>query len=265
MTSPADLFRSLHAAGEFIVLPNAWDCASAGLFVQNGAKAIATTSSGIAWAAGFPDGERIPLVQLIDVVARIARTVSVPVSVDFERGYGETPTQVAESVTRVIDAGAVAINLEDATRPASELAERIVAARRAGERAGVHLFINARTDIALFRAVAPERYVEESLARAKVFEDAGADGFFVPGDLEPAHIEGIAKGTRLPLNVLAQPGVPPVAELRRLGARRLSVGGRLAEVALEGARRACIELLEAGTYSSFFPEGVTYPKMNKLF
>jgi len=172
---------------------------------------------------------------------------------------------VDQTSERILDAGAVGLNLEDNAGSPADLAERIAAARTAAERRGVNLFINARTDIVLHRTHPPDHYVEESLARAKIYQDAGADGFFVPDIRSPEHIEAITKGTSLPVNVLAMPEVPDVAELRKRGVRRLSIGGRLAEVAYAAARRACAELLEAGTYSSFYPADITYAKMNKFF
>ncbi|WP_394820848.1 isocitrate lyase/phosphoenolpyruvate mutase family protein [Pendulispora albinea] len=260
----AATFRSLHAPGELVVFPNAWDAGSAALFVANGARAITTTSCAVAWSLGYADGEDLPLEELLGAVRRMVRAVSVPVSVDFERGYGKTPREVAESVTRVLETGAVAVNLEDGAGRPEALAESIAAAREAARRFGVDLFINSRTDIVLHRTHPPEQHVEESLARAKIFEEAGADGFFVPGLQNPDHIQAITRGTSLPLNVLAWPGLAPVPELRRLGVRRVTVGGRLGEVALEAARRACVELLQAGTYS--FPVGeITYAGMNALF
>lgn len=261
----ASTFRSLHAPGEMLVLPNAWDSASAALFEASGARATATTSSAMAWSLGYPDGEHVPIELLADVVRRIVRTVSIPVSVDLERGFGRTPREVGESVTRVLDAGAVGFNLEDGDSAPEVFAERVRAAREAAQRAGIDAFINARTDIVLRRTHPPEQHVAESLARAKIYEAAGADGFFVPGLRTLEHIEAIAKGTSLPLNVLSGPGLADVATLRQLGVRRLSIGGNLAEVAYESARRACVELVQSGTYSSFFPAEITYAKMNALF
>ncbi|WP_394838533.1 isocitrate lyase/phosphoenolpyruvate mutase family protein [Pendulispora rubella] len=261
----AATFRSLHAPGEMLVLPNAWDCASAALFEASGARATATTSSAMAWSLGYPDGEHVPVALLADVVRRMVRTVSIPVSVDLERGFGATPRDVAESVTRILDAGAVGFNLEDGSGDPKAFAERLHAAREAAQRAGVDAFINARTDVVLHGKLPPEKHVEECLARAEVYAAAGADGFFVPRLSTPPHIEAVAKGTSLPLNVLSGPGLANVATLRQLGVRRLSIGGNLAEVAYEAARRACTELVQSGTYSSFFPAEITYPKMNAFF
>ncbi|WP_394849078.1 isocitrate lyase/phosphoenolpyruvate mutase family protein [Pendulispora brunnea] len=265
MTNAIATFRSLHAPGEMLVLPNAWDSASAALFAASGARATATTSSGLAWSLGYPDGEHVPVALLADVVRRMVRTVDIPVSVDLERGYGRTPREVAETVARILDTGAVGFNLEDGSGDPGAFAEHLHAAREAAQRAGVDAFINARTDIVLHGKHPAEQHVSECLARAKVYAAAGADGFFVPGLRTPEHIEAISKGTPLPLNVFSGPGLADVATLRQLGVRRLSVGGRLTEVAYEAARRACVELLDSGTYSSFFPAEITYAKMNAFF
>jgi len=264
--SQAAAFHSLQAPGGFLLIPNAWDAASAKVFEVSGAKAIATTSCAVAWALGFADGEKISLDALATVVRSMTRSVSIPVSVDFERGYGETPNEVASSVTRILDVGAVGINLEDGVRPATELGVRIAAARHAAQRFGVPLFINARTDVVIHRTHPPEQQVDEILARAKIFQDAGADGLFVPGLTNPDHIEAVVRGTSLPLNLFAAlPNLPPVAELRRLGVRRLSTAGRFAEVALDAARRACIEFLESETYSAFERCELNYHMMNAFF
>ena len=258
-------FRSLHAPGEMLVLPNAWDAASAALFETCGARAIATSSSALAWSLGYPDGERMGIDTHVETIRRIVRSVSIPVSVDFERGYGETPKNVTESVTRMLEAGAVGINLEDSAGDPNALAERIAASREAARRFGVDLFINSRSDIILHGTHHAEQHVEELLRRAKIFQSAGADGFFVPALSKPEHIQEIVRGTSLPLNLFAaMPGLAPVPELRRLGVRRLSVGGKLAEVALEAARRACVELLQAGTYG-FDTGEINYHQMNALF
>ena len=228
-------FHALHARGAPLLrLPNAWDVASALLFERAGAPAVATTSAGVAWAHGFADGEHLPLADLVTAVARITRAVRVPVTVDLERGYGDP----ALAVARVVAAGVAGVNLEDAAGPADPFA-RALAAVRAAE-PGV--FVNARTCVALYRSVPPERLVAEILARARRYADAGADGLFVPGLIDAAAIEAVARGTPLPLNVLALPGLPDAAELARLGVRRLSVGMSLFATAYGAAASAWAEV-----------------------
>jgi 2-methylisocitrate lyase-like PEP mutase family enzyme len=176
----AERFRRLHSEG-LLVLPNAWDAGSARLIESLGAKAIATTSAGVAWSHGYPDGDTLPLPLLRATVADIARAVRVPVSTDVEGGYSNDPAAVGETVAAVIEAGAVGINIEDGSGATDLLCAKIERAKNAAERLGVDLFVNARTDVYLRGLAAKERRVEETLARAERYRSAGADGIFVPG------------------------------------------------------------------------------------
>jgi 2-methylisocitrate lyase-like PEP mutase family enzyme len=261
----AERFRASHGQGRLLVLPNAWDAASARLVEVSGAEAIATSSAAVAWAHGYADGEHLPIEVLVAAVGAITRVVSAPVTVDLERGYSDDPEGVAAAVLRVIDAGAVGVNLEDASAPPELLARKIRAVRDAVGARGVDVFINARTDVYLRGLVRPEQAVEETIARARIYGEAGCDGLFVPKVTTADDIKAIVRATELPLNVMAMPGIGPIAELRRCGVRRLSVGPGLSEVAFAAARRACVELLEHGTYESLFACDVTYAEMNGLF
>jgi 2-methylisocitrate lyase-like PEP mutase family enzyme len=163
-----ETFRALHGPGRILVLPNAWDAGSARLIESCGATAIATTSSGVAWACGYPDGDVLPTDILVDAVARITRVLTVPLTVDAEGGYSKEPARVAETIAALVDAGAVGVNLEDgAVEPPALLCAKIAAAKKVAERAGVDLFVNARTDVFLRGLGAPERRVAETLARAR--------------------------------------------------------------------------------------------------
>lgn len=250
----AAAFGALHGPGQLLVLTNAWDAGSARLLESCGAQAIATTSSGVAWAHGRPDGQ-MPVAEVVDVLARIARAVRIPVSADIEEGYADDPAAVGENVAAVIGAGAVGINLEDGRQTPDATAKKIAAARAAAEREGVDLFINARTDTYLKKLVPPERALEETLARAARYRDAGASGLFVPRVHAPDEIRAIAAGTPLPLNVLAFPELPPLEELRALGARRVSVGGGLTRAAYAAAAESVRHLLETGRYDVMFSRG----------
>jgi 2-methylisocitrate lyase-like PEP mutase family enzyme len=258
-------FRAAHGPGRLLVLANAWDAGSARLIEASGAEALATSSAALAWAQGYADGEQLPIDALIAVVAAITRCVAAPLTVDFERGYGDDPAAVGAAVARVIEAGAVGVNLEDGSGPPELLAAKIRAVRAAAAARDADVFINARTDVYLRGLVPGERAVEETLARARLYAEAGCDGIFVPKLTARAEIEAIVRGTALPLNLMAMPGIAPVAELRELGARRLSVGPGLAEAAFAAARRACVELLQHGTYDALFASDVTYAEMNGLF
>jgi len=237
-------FHALHR--DFLILPNAWDAMSARLIAEAGAAAIATSSSAVAWARGYADGHQLPPALLADTVASIARVVSVPISADAEGGYSEDPAIVAENVARFIDAGAAGINLEDG-RDAPELhARKIEVVRNVAERAGVKLFINARTDVYLKRLVAPEAMLEETLRRGWKIKQAGADGLFVPLAIEPEAIKAIASEIDLPLNVMSWAGAPKAGALRELGVKRLSAGGAMAIAAWEALRAATVAFLADG-------------------
>lgn len=265
LATRAARFRASHGEGHLLVLPNAWDVASARLVEAAGAEAIATSSAALAWSLGYQDGEHLPIDALVTATAAIARVVSVPLTVDFERGYSEDPALVAAAVLRLVDAGAVGVNLEDGSGPPELLARKIRAVREAAAARGVDVFVNARTDVYLYELVPAAEAVAETIRRARIYSEAGCDGIFVPKVAAASDIEAIVGAIRLPLNVMAVPGLAPIAELRAEGVRRLSVGVGLAGVAYGAAKRACAELLKQGTYDSLFASGMTYPEMNGLF
>ena len=259
-------FRDLHAPGRLLILPNAWDAGSARLIEDCGAAAIATTSSGVAWARGYPDGNALPTRVLAAAVAEIARVIRVPLSADVEAGYSDDPRAVAETVTAVMDAGAVGINLEDGAGTPDLLCAKIEAVRVAAKRAGVDLFVNARTDVYLKRLVPPERAVDETIERARRYRAAGCDGIFVPALAEVAAIRAIVAGVApLPLNVMAYPGLPDGSGLRELGVRRLSAGAAVASAALGRARSRARAFLADGVSEALFDESVEYGPTNALF
>ncbi len=255
----AEAFRTMHDRSRILVLPNAWDAASARVFAEAGARAIATTSSGCAHALGYSDGERTPRDEMIAAIGRIARTVALPVTADIEAGYAADARGVAETIRAVIDAGAIGINLEDATHdPANPLhplpvaVERVRAAREAAAKAGVPIVINARTDVFLRRVGDEASRFEHSISRANAYRDAGADCLFVPAALQPELIAKLVRALKGPLNVLAMPGVPSIAELEKLGVARVSVGGGPARVALAATKRLAADLLTRRSYGAMF-------------
>lgn len=271
----ADAFRRMHQpdAGRILVLPNAWDAMSARLIEDAGARAIATTSAGVAWALGRQDGEGLTRDQMINAIERITRVVRVPVTADVERGYGDgTPADAAETVRRVIGAGAVGINLEDAPgrdgatlMAIDEQVGRISAAREAASREGVEIYINARIDPYLAQAGAPEGRFDETVRRAQAYAGAGADGVFVPGVADADVIRQLVAAVGLPLNVMAGRGAgPSIAELQALGVARVSIGPALTLAVMAQIRRAAAEVLEQGTYSAM-QGGLTFPEANALF
>ncbi|MER5734923.1 isocitrate lyase/phosphoenolpyruvate mutase family protein [Streptomyces sp. NPDC002262] len=269
-THHASLFRSLHTPARPLALANAWDAASARVVEAAGAPAIATTSAGVAWSLGVPDGDRIARDLALEAVARIAGAVTVPVSADIEGGHGESPAEVAETVVRVLEAGAAGVNIEDGTRPPGVLAARLEAVRAAADRAGSDLFVNARVDTYLLGLGDPATRLRDTLDRARRYVDAGADGVFVPGVTDPGLITSLAEGLTVPLNVLAGPGTASVKELGALGVARVSLGSGIAQAAFSAARRAARELYGAGTYDSLgedlgAPGSLDYAELDGLF
>ncbi|WP_033281716.1 isocitrate lyase/PEP mutase family protein [Streptomyces sp. NRRL F-525] len=259
-------FRALHVPGRPLVLPNAWDAASARIVEDAGASAVATTSAGLTWALGVADGDRLDRERALEAVARITASVGVPVSADIESGFAKDAAGVADTVRAVLAAGAVGVNIEDALyggegvlRPVAEQAERIAAAREAADAEGVPLFVNARIDTFLRGAGG----VDATLERAAAFRAAGADGIFVPGAVEPGTVKELADGIEAPLNVLVGPGAPPVAELAALGVARVSAGSSIAAAAYAVVRRAARELLDTGTYGAQ-TGGIGYGELNSL-
>lgn len=262
-------FLALHQSGT-LILPNAWDAASAALIAACGAAAVATTSSGVSWALGVPDGEQLRREEMIAAVARIARAVDVPVSADLEAGYGPTPADVAATIEAAVDAGAAGANLEDCDRssaailwPVDRQCERLAAARAAADRRGRPFVLNARTDVYLAAVGAPEEREAMTLERARHYRRAGADCLFVPGLLDPAVIARLVAGAPLPINVMYGPGAGvTIADLRAAGVRRISVGSAIASAAYHVARSAAAQLL-AGEDAAL-ASGVPYGEMQAL-
>jgi 2-methylisocitrate lyase-like PEP mutase family enzyme len=268
----AEAFRAMHYRSKILVLPNAWDPMSARVIEEAGARAIATTSAGVAFSVGYPDGEAMPRDEMIAAIARIARVVTVPVTADIESGFAHDAREVAETVRRVIDAGAVGINLEDAIHGGpptlydlETAIDRVRSAREAANSAGVPMVINARTDVYLLSIGEADTRFDHAVRRANAYRKAGADCLFVPRIGRPADIERLVAALEGPLNLLAFPGIPTVPELERLGVARLSVGTWPTLAAMSTARKIAGELLGAGTYESMFEgAGVSYPEANRL-
>ena len=264
----AKRLRALHVPGRPLVLPNAWDAGSAKIVAAEGFAAIATTSAGIAFSYGYPDGEAIPRADMLHAVRRIAAAVSLPVTADVEAGYGPEPKHVAFTVMELLGAGVAGANFEDSSEAQGgalfdfDLAtQRIAAARKAAEDAGVPFVVNARTD-ALMRIKAPEAAFAEAVKRLNAYRKAGADCLFAPFTADPAVIGRLVKAVDGPLNIILQPTIT-VAEMANLGVARISLGGHLARAALASARRAARELKEHGT-CAFARDTIDFRELNTL-
>ncbi len=266
----AHAFRAMHDRSRLLILPNAWDAMSARFIEDAGARAIATTSAGLAFSLGYPDGEYAPREEVVRAIARIARVVDVPLSADIESGFGADAHEVGETVRAIIDAGAVGINLEDSTgdpaRPLYELdtaVARVRAAREAGAAAGVPLVINARTDVLIATKGAREELLQQAFRRENAFRAAGADCLFPLGLDGNDEITRAVKSIDGPVNLMYRAGIPTTAEIARLGIARLSMGTSITLATLAVTRRIAKELLTSGNYSAL-GESVSYPEANKL-
>jgi 2-methylisocitrate lyase-like PEP mutase family enzyme len=265
----AQRFRALHHSGAPLLLPNAWDAGSAAVFANLGFEAIATTSGGVAWSLGYADGEALPLTELLAAVRRMVRVVHVPVSVDFEAGFGSTPSDVGESVRALLGTGAVGMNLEDGIahthlRPLSEAAARIAAARKAADAMGIPAFINARVDGWIVGGASPDALFDEAVRRARAYLDAGADGVYPIALSDPTSIQAFCAEVSAPVNIGARVGLPDMAAMGQLGVARVSTATRLAMLALSAARDAAQALRTSGQFDGL-DAGFSYDALQDLF
>jgi len=263
MNTTTRRFRDLHAREQVLIMPNAWDAASAALVRSAGADAIATTSAAVAWSRGYPDGNAMPADEVLSAARSVLRgAAGLPVSIDLEAGYSDDPASVTALVAQLAEFGVSAINLEDGYGDPAAFEGKVAAIKRAVTDT---VFVNARTDVFLHSDGGPDA-VRETCERARRYSAAGADGIFVPAIVEAADIAAVAAATNLPLNVMAMPGLPAAPALYRLGVRRLSAGGAIASCAYGVAAEAIRAFLAAGDSAVLF-EGprVEYARMNESF
>jgi 2-methylisocitrate lyase-like PEP mutase family enzyme len=260
---------NLHKSGPLLVLPNAWDAGSARIFVEAGFPALATTSAGIAFSLGYPDGEKISRDEMLAAVARITRRISVPVTADMEAGFGRTPDAAAETARGVLAAGAVGMNLEDSIEERlldfDLSVARVRAARAAANAVGVALVINARTDAFHPGTLPPDRQFAEAVRRGNAYREAGADCVFVPFVGDSGTIEQLVKAIAAPLNILGAPDAPNMTALEVLGVRRVTFGSAPMRATLGLTRRMAREWKEKGTYGTLAAYGIPYAELQKLF
>ena len=240
MTAPMSGFAALHHRDEPLLLPNAWDHASAVLLAAQGFAAIGTTSLGVAAAVGLPDGRAATRDHTVQLALNLG-TEDFLLSVDAESGFSEDPVQVGELARELSVVGAVGINLEDGLGPAALHAEKIAAVKAAAP----SLFVNARTDTYWLGDRRSPALARETMARLDAYQQAGADGVFVPGLTDPDGIAALVKSLDVPLNILYSPTGPTVARLGDLGVRRISLGSLLYRRAL-GAAVAALGDIRAG-------------------
>lgn len=261
----AETFHRLHDGSDPLILFNAWDVASARA-IADSASAVATGSAGVASSLGFADGENVPLDTLVGLVARMSSAIDKPLSIDLEAGYGEAPDDVARSVRRILEAGAVGINIEDGlvsgrrTLAAPDVhAEKIHAARAAAEDFGIPLFINARTDPFLLGFGTPEESLEESASRATIYADAGADGIFVPGLTDPGLLARLVEASPLPVNVMITAPSIRLSTLAAAGVRRISMGPWPMKATMTAVARTAARFIHDGEYAVLLRSDVAVP------
>jgi len=250
LAEAAERLRALHAGSEPLVLPNAWDAATAKAVIEAGFVVVATTSSGVSAALGWADGEATPPDEMFAAIARISRVVDVPVTADIESGYGLSPEEI---VRRLLSAGAVGCNLEDTDhaagktlRDATIQAHRLGAFKQAAKSAGVDIVLNARTDVFLRLKPNEPQPIEEAIRRARLYLEAGADCIFPIGVSDEGAIAALVDGIPGPINVIPGfRGAPGLARLRELGVRRMSFAARLSNAAQADHQRR-LAAIQAG-------------------
>lgn len=263
LSETARSFQEMHRPGRILVLPNAWDAASARIAQDAGAAAVATSSAAVSWSLGRPDGNALSRELMLANLRRMVDAVQVPVSSDLESGFGTNDDEVGETVRWVLAAGGVGGNLEDQVggvfRSTADQASLIAVVRAAADEAGVPFFINARTDTYLLG----DGNFDETIERAGSYLAAGASGIFVPGVADLELIRRLVGAIDAPLNILVGPGSPTIAQLADAGVRRVSAGSSIAQAVHGHTRRAMAELLDAGTYTEL-ADPITHAQMNAL-
>jgi len=266
----AEAFRALHHASHPLILPNAWDVPSARVFEDAGFPAVATSSAGLMVSRGYPDGEEMPRRELVATIGRIAGTLRIPLSADVVAGYGHGVAATTSTVRMVLSAGAVGINLEDKAPSGEKLVSRalqvrkIQAIRKLGESMGVPLVINGRTDALRVPAGSDEERLREAIRRAVAYRDAGADCVYPMGLTEAEPIAKFVGELQCPVNVMVRKGLPPVAELERLGVKRVSFGPSASYATMGLLKRASQEILAQGTYATLLDGAISFDELNRL-
>lgn len=256
----AEKFLSYHQGNGILVLPNAWDAGSARLVAAAGARAIATTSMGVAASLGYPDGQAIPVTEMADAIRRIVDAVSIPVTADIEAGYGTDLKEILACVEMLVGTGIVGGNVKDSYNRSPDLVdadafcERIAAIRALTDSLGFHFVINTRTDVFLNKSGDPETRLAEAIRRGNKYRAAGGDCVFVPDVCEEEDIRVLVHEIDGPVNILINPtnaaGLPPsIGRMQELGVARVSLGSSMMKATLALAKKITEELLTKGTYN----------------
>ena len=267
----AEQFRKLHHGPRLLFLPNAWDVVSARILEECGHPAIATSSAAVAFSLGYPDGQHISRDEMLEVAGRIARAVEIPVTADLEAGYGTTVKDMVETVKAAIAAGVIGMNLEDITGDDESSfvdlplqVEKIRAICETAKSLGVSFVLNARTDIYLMPIGPESTRFERTVERLRAYRDAGATCLFAPGLYDRETIAKLVKAVEAPINILANPACPPIAELENIGVARVSAGSGIMRAALGLVRRIGKDMLESRSCEMMFAGAIPHAELNRL-
>jgi len=264
----ATAFLARHRGPPVLLLPNAWDGMSARLFVAAGFDAIATTSGGVAWALGYPDGEQAPWPEIVAATARIVRSAQVPVTADIEAGYGETPAEVAAHVAEIIQTGVVGINLEDGLhgpiRSIEDASARLRAARETARKQNVPIVLNARCDIYHLQYGEESSRFDATVERCKAYLAAGADCVYPFGLRDPGTIAQLVKAVAAPVNITGRAGMPDAAAFERMGVARITIASAPTLVTMSAIQKLATELRATGGFD-MLSATLRHPDAQKLF
>ncbi len=268
----ANVFRDLHFDKSLLVLPNIWDPLGAALLEDLGYPAIATASASIAYTHGVPDGENIQFSDLLILIKKITGGVSIPVTADMESGYAQTEDGLRENIKRLLDAGAVGINIEDYDLRNKTIysieaqCRRLQSVRKAGDEMGIPLYINARTDVYVRGGQwqSSEEKWEESLKRGKAYLNSGADGIYPITMTDKQEISQFVSSLSAPVNILAIPGIPDLKTLKEIGVARLSLGPGFLKVAIRAMKNAALQLKNGEGLSGVTENEISSDFLKKL-
>lgn len=268
----AERFRELHHAGKMLVLPNIWDPIGALLLENLEFPAIATASAAVAYSNGYSDGENIPFNHLLTLLKRIAGSVNIPVTADFESGYADNEIQFEENIKLLIGTGIVGINIEDSDSKTNKLqsvehqCNKIRLLREVSDKMGIPLFINARTDVYLHGndfATPDEKFIE-LIKRGVAYKNAGADGFFPIVMNQEKEIKETIAQIKLPLNIITIPGIPDLKTLGKLGVARVSLGPAFLKIAIRAMKALAIQLKDNEGLFSITENEITSDYLKEL-
>ncbi len=249
-------FKELHNQNDPLLICNVWDVASAKIAEKLTFEAIGTSSAAIATMLGYEDGENMSFSELNYLVKRIIANTKLPLTVDLESGYSREPLEIAAHIKKIADLGAVGINIEDsivnkkrALLNAQEFAKTISTIKRELEQDNIDIFLNVRTDAFLLGHL---NAVDETKKRLQFFEEAGADGIFIPGIEKEDDIKKITESTKLPINVMCMPNLPNFEKLKKLGVKRISMGNFLFDYVNNNFEWTLSEVVHSQSFNPIF-------------